>query len=138
MWLKCWFKRFISAPSKPPLIIGKVLNATALQVEFYPGKAAHRNGFITKYTLYYKVVNRDPVFTTDVEYMDGPIRLSDKTGLRTILKNLEVYTLYELKATMHTIKGEGNYSEIMYLRTGQASKLIQLSFICHTLICIVG
>ena len=57
----------------------------------------------------------------EVEY-NHPLDLKQDYGLTTHLTNLKPWTVYLVRASMHTVKGEGNISEAMYLRTGQTSK----------------
>ena len=65
-------------------------------------------------------------WSQEVEYK-RPLVLTEDQKLSTILRNLKPWTVYIVRASMHTVKGEGNISESIYLRTGQTSKSISYS-----------
>ncbi|CAB4020177.1 phosphatidylinositol phosphatase PTPRQ isoform X1, partial [Paramuricea clavata] len=90
-----------STPGIPRGLVATNISSTVLNVTW--SEPSRRNGILTEYTVYYKLVQYD-----NNTLVSNPVWKFEQTDLRTVkLSGLEKYSLYEVNVSASTSEGKG-------------------------------
>ena len=99
---------FLPAPSDPPTsVTTSIATSSSITVQWGPVNCIHRNGYITGYTVQYRVKGSDS--TKDITVTSS--------STEATISGLDSATNYSIEVAAVNIAGIGAYSNLVYVVT---------------------